>query len=44
MVEKKIVRRPYTKAAKLGEGLNEETQDGVVLARRVVDNFESSKK
>lgn len=44
MVETKIIRKPYQKNAKLGNELNEETIDGVILSRKVVDNFESIKK
>ncbi|CAD8189710.1 unnamed protein product [Paramecium octaurelia] len=44
MVETKIIRKPYQKNAKLGSELNEETSDGVVLSRKIVDNFESIKK
>lgn len=44
MIETKIIRKPYQKNAKLGSELNEETNDGVVLSRKVVDNFESTKK
>ncbi|CAD8083038.1 unnamed protein product [Paramecium sonneborni] len=44
MVETKIIRKPFQKNAKLGNQLNEETSDGVVLSRKVIDNVESIKK
>ena len=44
MVETKIIRKPFQKNAKLGSELNEETNDGVILSRKVVDNFESIRK
>ncbi|CAD8180498.1 unnamed protein product [Paramecium pentaurelia] len=44
MLETKLIRKPYQKNVKLGSKLNEETNDGVVLYRQVIDNFESIKK